>query len=82
MGVASLPRGQELGVFGAVVCKYRLVSATLSLYHQCQKIKEAVSLKVKGLMHSCLLIMSLKYIMENCQYTRGLVLLCRGQRCT
>ena len=40
--------------------KCRLISAALSPYHQCRKIKEAASLKVEGpLLYSCLLIVRL-----------------------
>ena len=41
--------------------KYRLISATLSPYYQCRKIKEATSLKVKGPLYSCLLIVRLPF---------------------
>ena len=52
MGRGFTSGGQELGsVFSAAVCKYRLVSATSSPY---RIIKEAGSLKVKGLLYSCL----------------------------
>ena len=58
----QLAEGKSWGVCLVQLCvKYRLVSATLSPYHQCQKTKEAVSLEVKGPTHSYLLIMSLKY---------------------
>ena len=45
-----------MSVFSAAVYNYRLVSATLSPYHCCLKIEEAVSHKVKGSLYSCLLV--------------------------
>ena len=59
-GVVSLPESKSQGLCLVQLCaKYRLVSAASSPYHQCRKIKEAASLKVKGSLYSCLLIESL-----------------------
>ena len=59
-GMGSLPEGKCWGLCLTQLCaKYRLVSATRSPYHLCSKIKEAASLKVKGLLYSCLLMVHL-----------------------
>ena len=59
-GVASLPEGKSQGLCLAQLCTiYRLLSATLSPYHCCLKTEEAASLKMKGSLYSCLLVVHL-----------------------
>lgn len=59
-GVTLLPEGKIRSLHSVQLCvKYRLVSATLSPYHQWLKIKEAPPLEVKGPLFSCLLIVRL-----------------------
>ena len=54
MSVASLLEGKSQDL--QLCAKYRQKCATLSPYHWCWKTKEAASLKVKGLLNSCLSI--------------------------